>query len=91
MSGERGLRFLVAATVVLPLAALVLLLVSSPHPERTADAQAFESLVGGLGLGTSLDLSRCAAAFDPRDGNACADRHDPLPLGSYFCPEHTGR
>jgi hypothetical protein len=88
--GSRGTALLLAAAVALPLAAAGVLLVASGAP-RADEAAEFQGLVGGLGLGAAVDLSRCAAAFDPRDGNACSFRHDPVPLGSLFCPAHSGR
>jgi hypothetical protein len=80
--GVRGPTALLAAAVALALAAAAILATSS----RAEDG--FQDLVHGLGLGAATDLSRCAAAFDPRDGDACALRHDPLPCGSLFCPVH---
>lgn len=86
MSG-RGPALLLALAVLLPVAAAAVL-VASP---MAADAEEFHGIVGGLGLGAAVDLSRCAASFDPRDGNACSLRHDPVPLGSLFCPVHAPR
>jgi hypothetical protein len=81
--GVRGPALLLAATVAIVLAAAVVLAL----PGRRDDG-GFERLVHGLGLGAATDLSRCAAAFDPRDGGACSLRHDPVPCGSLFCPVH---
>jgi hypothetical protein len=89
--GARGPLLLLAAVVTLPVAAAGVLLASgAPSAAATADAREFQRVVGGLGLGAAVDLSRCAASFDPRDGNACSHRHDPVPLGSLFCPAHSG-
>ncbi|MGH7162441.1 MAG: hypothetical protein ACREID_03070 [Planctomycetota bacterium] len=61
---------------------------ASLSPARVEDDEAFQRLVGGLGLGPTLDLARCAREFDPRLECACGLRHDPLPAGSMFCPTH---
>ena len=90
MSGERAPLLLLAAAVALPLAAGILLAAASPSPARVADAEAFQRLVGGVGLGPTTDLSRCGAEFDPRMGSACSLRHEPLPCASLFCPAHAG-
>jgi hypothetical protein len=87
--GGWGPALLLAAVVALPAAAGGVLLASGA-PRAAAGAEEFQRLVGGLGLGAAVDLSRCAASFDPRDGNACSHRHDPVPLGSLFCPAHCG-
>ncbi len=89
--GGRGPALLLAAAVALPVAASVVLLASrASQPAQAAEAIEFQGLVGGLGLGAAVDLSRCAASFDPRDGSACSHRHEPVPLGSFFCPAHAG-
>jgi len=88
--GERGPALLLAVTVALPLMAAVVLARGAPPATRATDSDAFQRLVGGLGLGTAVDLSGCAPLFDPRDGGACSFRHDPLPCGSFFCPAHSG-
>lgn len=80
--GVRGPNLLLAAVVALALAAAAVFAL----PSRRQDG--FQELVHGLGLGAATDLSRCAAAFDPRDGRACSLRHDPVPCGSLFCPAH---
>jgi hypothetical protein len=90
MRGERGPALLLAATVALALAAGAVLATAAPPPQRVADAEAFQSLVGGLGLGAAVDLSRCAPEFDPRVERACSLRFDPIPCGSSFCPAHAG-
>ena len=80
------MRALLAAVIALPLAAAALLLLA---PGPGADGAAFQGLVGGLGLGPAVDLSRCASDFDPRIDPGCSLRHDPLPLA--FCPSHAHR
>jgi hypothetical protein len=69
--------------VALPVAAIAVLLAGAP-----ATDDGFQRLVGGVGLGPALDLSRCAAEFDPRAAGACSLRHDPVALGSLYCPAH---
>ena len=88
--GERGPAILLAATVALALAAGAVLATAAPSSERSADAEAFQTLVRGLGLGASVDLSRCAPGFDPRVERACSFRFEPVPCGSFFCPAHAG-
>jgi hypothetical protein len=51
-------------------------------------AEEFQHLVGGLGLGPAVDLSRCAFSFDPRLCPDCPLNHAPVPGGVYFCPQH---
>jgi len=75
--------------VALPVAACVLLAV--PKTPRSARTAAFQELVGGLGLGPAVDLSRCAASFDPRVSAACSWHHEPVPGASVFCSSHAGR
>ena len=86
----RSPKLLLAATLALPLAACILLVAAGPSSARVAEAEAFERLVGGIGLGPTTDLSRCGAEFDPRTGAACSLRHEPVPCGSRFCPAHAG-
>ncbi len=74
---------LLALAVALPLLVVALLL----RPARAADG-GFQRLVGGLGLGPAVDLSRCAGEFDARVEPACSHRFDPLPGGSLYCPAH---
>jgi hypothetical protein len=75
----------------LPIAAAVLLATAGPSAARVEDGEEFQRLTGGLGLGAAIDLSRCAAEFDAREGALCSLRHEPLPGGSAFCPAHAGR
>jgi hypothetical protein len=56
-----------------------------PHPERSRD---FQRLVGGLGFGPALDVSRCTNSFDPRLCPHSPAEYWPLPGGGCFCPEH---
>lgn len=54
------------------------------------DREAFQSLVGGLGFGSSVDLSRCGFGFDPRLEPACSHMYGPIPAGSFLCSQHGG-
>jgi hypothetical protein len=48
----------------------------------------FQQLVGGLGMGPAIDLSRCARSLDPRLYPDCPLNHEPVPGGACFCPQH---
>jgi hypothetical protein len=87
---RRRLALLLALAVVIPGAAGALLASASVARERTGQDEAFQRLVGGLGLGPAVDLSRCAGGFDPRVETSCTFRHEPVPCGSIFCPSHAG-
>ena len=82
--GVRGPVLLLAAVIALPLVAALLLAIAP----GSGGGDEFQRLVKGLGLGAATDLSRCAGAFDPRDGNACSLHYDPVPCASLFCPVH---
>ena len=85
---DRAPALLLAAAVVVALVAGGLLATSGTPPARQRGSGEFQGLVFGLGLGAPLDLSRCAAAFDPREGEACSLRFEPVPCGDRFCPAH---
>ncbi len=55
---------------------------------QSTRAEEFQRLVGGLGGGPAVDLSRCAFSFDPRLCSSCPDDWGPIPGGVYFCPQH---
>jgi len=57
-----------------------------PVSARAADAAGFQKLVGGLGFGSSVELSTCAVQFDPRLGVTCNAHTGPIPAGSLLCP-----
>jgi hypothetical protein len=63
---------------------------ASRRPEDAARSRRFQEAVGGLGLGPTVDLSRCEADFDPRVGHVCPGRHEPTPAGGAYCPHHPG-
>lgn len=52
--------------------------------EPPARAESFQRLVGGLGFGPALDLSDCAADFDPRLEGSCSLDYDPIAGGACF-------
>jgi hypothetical protein len=55
---------------------------------REVRAREFQRLVGGLGGGPAVDLSRCAFSFDPRLCPHCPQDDGPIPAGAAFCPHH---
>jgi hypothetical protein len=78
---------LLAAILTLTVAAGVIVLVESGD-RGTAAAREYQELVGGLGFGPAVDLSRCANSFDPRMCRHCPADFGPIPGGSPFCPQH---
>ena len=57
-----------------------------PVSAREADSAGFQQLVGGLGFGSSVELSTCAVQFDPRLGVTWDAHTGPVPAGSLLCP-----
>ena len=57
------------------------------HDQRSRD---FQQVVRGLGLGSSLTLSRCEFSFDPRVFPNWRTAHYPVACSEYFCPRHAG-
>jgi hypothetical protein len=55
---------------------------------REETTKEFQHLVGGLGFGPAVDLSRCAFSFDPRLCTSCQENLGPIPGGVFFCPHH---
>ena len=82
-------NLLLAVTLGLAVSAGVVLALGAWSPEA-GRAGEFQHLVGGLGFGPALDLSRCEPSFDPRLCPACTQDVGPLPGGMIFCPHHTG-
>jgi hypothetical protein len=62
---------------------------SGPRSESVQASRQYQSLAGSLGLGPAVDLSHCAAVFDPRLASRCSREAGPLPGGSVFCPYHS--
>src|SRR5262245_1056366 len=69
-------------------AALILIFGSQEQRGQVARTKEFQELVGGLGFGPAVDLSRCPASFDPRLCHACSADLAPIPGGKCFCPQH---
>ena len=83
-------RIIVAALIMLlsATAGVLLAIDSLAAPDHDAPAEEFQRLVGGLGFGPAVDLSRCEFSFDPRLCPDCPQQHGPSPGGVYFCPQH---
>jgi hypothetical protein len=79
---------LLAAILTLTVAAGVIVLVESGDRGGAARAKEYQELVGGLGFGPAVDLSRCANSFDPRLCHHCPADFGPIPGGTPFCPQH---
>jgi hypothetical protein len=84
---DRRAPLLLALIGGLALAAGLVLGVDNARPQAER-AEAFQRLVGGLGFGPAVDLSRCAFSFDPRLCDSCPADGEPIPGGVYFCPRH---
>lgn len=85
--GPAGVAALTAAVAI----GAVLVLADGIAPAASVARDApLQRALGGLGLGTSLDLARCATGFDPRVDGTCRSRFDPLPGGGSCCPRHRG-
>jgi hypothetical protein len=83
-------RFLLRALIVLLAGAAGLLVAMDTLTgiEQERRSEEFQRLVGGLGMGPAVDLSRCGFSFDPRLCPDCPLNHEPVPDGVYFCPQH---
>jgi hypothetical protein len=84
------MRWFVVILVALPLAA-VLAIASScyrwSHTEPHEQIE-FQKLVGGLGFGPALNITPCAASFDPRVQSICTAHLGPIAGGVVLCPHH---
>ena len=85
MTRSRALTGGLMATTAVA-AALALAVLNKPDPPDRATE--FHRLVGGLGFGPGIDLSRCEAAFDPRICPHCSWDTGPIPGGREFCFHH---
>jgi hypothetical protein len=59
-----------------------------PRSGRSADVEAFERLMGGLGMGASCAIYWDFSTFDPRLEPDCTCSLWPVPGGYLFSPEH---
>jgi hypothetical protein len=62
-----------------------------PADGATARRDEFQTLVAGLGFGSSVDLAQCVFSFDPRLQPNCSHIDGPIPGGFFLCPRHMGR
>jgi hypothetical protein len=76
-----------AGILTLTVAAGVLLALES-RDRSNQEGKDFQRLVGGLGFGPALDLSRCPNSFDPRLCPHCPADLGPVPGGGGLCPQH---
>ena len=84
-----GPRGLLALSLVLSAGAAAAVASSASRPtEEARRGEDFQRLVHGLGFGPAVGLSRCERDFDPRIGDACSARHEPVPAGDAFCGHH---
>jgi hypothetical protein len=81
-------RPLLAITFLAAGAATMLAMDARQHSHSARRSATFQRLVGGLGFGPALDLSRCACSFDPRVEHACSQNLGPVTGGRHFCTEH---
>ena len=84
-----GPRGLLAVALALSAGAVLAVAASASRPPEAQRRSAeFQRLVHGLGFGPAVDLSRCERDLDPRIGDACNARHEPVPAGDAFCGHH---
>jgi hypothetical protein len=85
---SRRLGLLFSLLVLVAAVAVVLGVDGRAGQASRAHAEAFQRLVGGVGFGPAVDLSRCAFGFDPRLDGSCQEESGPIPGGRCFCPRH---
>ena len=82
---------LLASITISTLVAIGIVADGALRSERRVDGrQEFQSMVYGLGLGSTLNLDQCQFAFDPRLGLVCSHFVGPIPGGTFLCPKHAG-
>lgn len=86
----RSIQVLVFLVSLLSTTFAILVLESCSTAENPPGAVEFHQLTGGIGSGTSTDISICPAAFDPRLDEGCAANLWPIPGGGCFCPAQAG-
>lgn|SRR5262245_30540473 len=85
---SRGTVLLAVILAVTCAAVLIMALAGQSGARHPEHARSFHRLVGGLGFGPAVDLSRCEFSFDPRLCPACSRDDGPIPGGMFFCPYH---
>ncbi len=86
---SKGLAILSCGLLFLTVSAAAAVGVGNwPNRDQQARERDFQHLVGGLGSGPSVDLSRCPFCFDVRLARGCQCDQGPIAGGAYFCPEH---
>ena len=82
-------RMVLASLIAIFLAAGAIVVSESRRdPVSASRSREFQQVVGGLGFGPAIDLSRCTLAFDPRLGPVCEAQMRPIPGGGFVCPLH---
>lgn len=85
MSGRGPVVVVAVVAALVAGAALAVAGRARRDPAEAARSEAFQTLLGGLGGGPAVTLSRCARAFDPRLDDPCAFRTHPVPAGGAYC------
>lgn len=82
-------RLILVSLIGLSAAASAIVLAESRrNPVAAGRSREFQQMLGGLGFGPAIDLSRCTLAFDPRLGPMCESQFGPIPGGGFVCPHH---
>ena len=58
--------------------------------ENEVGGTEFQTMVHGLGFGSSLNVDQCEFALDPRLRSVCSHSEGPIPGGTFLCPKHAG-
>ncbi len=93
MPNQRLPRCVWFGVLLTTMAATVIVLTPIRQPSGDLDVRRteFQTLVGGLGFGATVDLAHCAFSFDPRLQSSCDRLEGPLAGGYFLCPNHVGR
>ncbi|MBM4072990.1 MAG: hypothetical protein FJ271_29300 [Planctomycetes bacterium] len=84
-----GPRFIFVGILMLTmLAAAALTADNLSLARRRSHADEFQRLLGGLGLGPSVDLAGCPMCFDARASFACKEDEGALPGSKFLCRHH---
>jgi len=82
-------RWILVSVIGLTVTASVIVLSESRrNPVAAGQSREFQQMLGGLGIGPAVDLSRCTLAFDPRLGPVCDSHFGPISGGEFVCPYH---